>query len=413
VSDFNMGAMENKGLNVFHDKSLLALPETATDQDYANIESIIAHEYFHNWSGNRVTCRDWFQLCLKEGFTVFRDQEFTSDLRSRPVKRISDVRILRTHQFPEDAGPLAHPVRPSSFIEVNNFYTATVYEKGAEIVRMFKTLIGPEAFRQATDLYFERHDGDAATVEDFVACMAEASGRDLSQMFRWYEQAGTPELVAEGRFYEARQSFELTITQSNPDTPGQQNKAPQLVPLEIGLIGHNGKDCKLQMAGTGELDNPVIELSQQSQTFTFTGISHRPVPSLNRGFTAPVKLKANLPLADRLFLIEHDGDPFNRWESMQRVAQRLIIDTIEASAKSSRMPAIKPFADALAGMLDDDGLEAAFKALMLNLPGETDLASSIGENVDPLLVHEARERVAAGLGLHLRARLDGLWRGLD
>ncbi|MGI9464144.1 MAG: aminopeptidase N, partial [Aestuariivirgaceae bacterium] len=306
VSDFNMGAMENKGLNIFNDKYVLALPGTATDQDYANIESIIAHEYFHNWSGNRVTCRDWFQLCLKEGFTVFRDQEFTSDLRSRPVKRIADVRLLRAHQFPEDAGPLAHPVRPKSFIEINNFYTATVYEKGAEICRMISNLIGAKDFRRATDLYFERHDGEAATVEDFIACMAEAAGRDMTQLFRWYEQAGTPELTAEGKFDKARQTYKLTITQTIPDTPGQENKAPHLVPLEVGLIGHNGKDCKLTLADGGDLENSVIELAQQSQTYTFTGITRRPVPSLNRGFTAPVKLRANLPLKDRLFLIQHD-----------------------------------------------------------------------------------------------------------
>lgn len=412
VSDFNMGAMENKGLNVFNDKYILALPGTATDQDYANIESIIAHEYFHNWSGNRVTCRDWFQLCLKEGFTVFRDQEFTSDLRSRSVKRIADVRTLRAHQFPEDAGPLAHPVRPQSFIEINNFYTATVYEKGAEICRMIHTLLGKQAFRAATDLYFDRHDGEAATVEDFIACVAETSGRDMKQLFRWYEQAGTPELTAEGKFDKAQQTYKLTITQTIPDTPGQKDKTPHLVPLEIGLIGHNGEDCQLELSGSGVLDSPVIELTQQSQTFTFTGITQRPVPSLNRGFSAPVKLRANLPLKDRLFLVQHDSDSFNRWESVQRVAQRLIIETIEAQDKSARRPSVKPFADALASVLAETDLEPAFKALMLTLPGETDLASSIGKDVDPSKVHDARNVIATGIGRHLIRELEDIWHEL-
>ena len=408
VSDFNMGAMENKGLNVFNDKYILALPETATDQDYVNIEAIIAHEYFHNWSGNRVTCRDWFQLCLKEGFTVFRDQEFTCDLRSRPVKRISDVRLLRAHQFPEDAGPLAHPVRPSSFIEINNFYTATVYEKGAEVCRMLHTLVGPDAFRAATDLYFERHDGEAATVEDFVACVAEASGRDLGQFFRWYEQAGTPEVVAEGKFDQARQTYSLTLTQTNADTPGQTDKAPHHVPLGIGLIGHNGDEVALELADSGKLDRPIIELTEKTQTFTFKGIPQAPVPSLNRGFTAPIRLRANLPIKDRLFLIQHDSDSFNRWESVQRVAQRLIIEAMEQGDEGDA-PSAKSFADALTSVLADPGLEDAFKALMLSLPGETDLASTVGKNVDPSKIHKARGALAGALGRHLRGPLLDIW----
>ena len=412
VSDFNMGAMENKGLNIFNDKFILARPDTATDQDYAHIESIIAHEYFHNWSGNRITCRDWFQLCLKEGFTVFRDQEFTSDLRSRAVKRISDVKTLRAHQFPEDAGPLAHPVRPQSFIEINNFYTATVYEKGAEICRMIKTLIGDEAFRRATDLYFERHDGEAATVEDFVDCMADASGRDLSQLFLWYNQAGTPELLAEGNYDKNRQSFDLTITQTIPDTPGQTDKAPHHIPLEIGLIGHNGEDCELTLEGGDKLERPVIELTQASQTFTFEGITSRPVPSLNRGFTAPVKLRANLPISDRLFLIEHDSDPFNRWESTQRVAQRLIIDAMEDQPASGHASSMRKFSDALASVLRADDLEYAFRALMITLPGETDLASTIGQNVDPQQIHDTRQQIAANLGRDLHDVLLDIWRDL-
>jgi aminopeptidase N len=302
VSDFNMGAMENKGLNVFNDKYILALPDSATDTDYTNIEGIIAHEYFHNWTGNRITCRDWFQLCLKEGLTVFRDQEFTSDVRSRPVKRISDVRLLRTHQFPEDAGPLAHPVRPSSYIEINNFYTATVYEKGAELCRMLKTLLGPEAFRKGMDLYFERHDGEAAGVEDFVRSMADASGRDLKQFFRWYEQAGTPEVIAEGSYDKARASYTLTLTQTTPATPGQTVKAPFHIPLAIGLVGANGEDLPLKLEGKGLINRQVIELTERTQSFRFTGLKERPVLSVNRGFSAPIKLASNLTDGD------HGGD---------------------------------------------------------------------------------------------------------
>ncbi len=313
VSDFNMGAMENKGLNVFNDKYILARPDTATDADHINIERIIAHEYFHNWTGNRITCRDWFQLCLKEGLTVFRDQEFTSDVRSRPVKRIEDVRTLRLRQFPEDQGPLAHPVRPSSYIEINNFYTPTVYEKGAELCRMMQTLIGPKAFRKAMDLYFERHDGEAATVEDFVRCMADASGRDLGQFFRWYEQAGTPVVEVKTKHDPAQKTFEVEVTQAQNPTPGQAEKLPLHLPLGIGLVGKDGRDLPLHLEGTGALNTPLIELTAARQVFRFTGIAERPVLSINRGFSAPVVLKTDATEADRLFLMAHDADGFNRW----------------------------------------------------------------------------------------------------
>jgi aminopeptidase N len=277
VSDFNMGAMENKGLNVFNDKYVLATPETATDADYSHIEAIIAHEYFHNWTGNRITCRDWFQLCLKEGLTVFRDQEFSSDMRSRPVKRIADVRGLRAAQFVEDAGPLAHPVRPETYREINNFYTATVYEKGAEVVRMVLTLIGREKFRAGMDLYFQRHDGEAATVEQFIQCFADVSGRDLTQFRRWYSQAGTPDVTVRGSFDAARKTFTLSAQQSLAPTPGQPTKEPMVIPLALGLVGKDGRDLPLTLAGGTPLAQNVIELTEAAQTFEFTGVAAKPV----------------------------------------------------------------------------------------------------------------------------------------
>ncbi len=409
VSDFNMGAMENKGLNVFNDKYILARPDTATDQDYANIEAIIAHEYFHNWTGNRITCRDWFQLCLKEGLTVFRDQEFTCDLRSRPVKRITDVRLLRSHQFPEDAGPLAHPVRPGSYIEINNFYTATVYEKGAEVVRMMKTLLGPEAFRKALDLYFDRHDGEAATVEDFVQCMADVSGRDMSQFFRWYEQAGTPAVTAAGEWNEADGTYSLTVQQEVPDTPGQTQKGPHLIPLGIGLVGVGGEDIALRSSSPGWDARGLIELTKATQSFVFDGVGERPVLSLNRGFSAPVRLSTGNDARDTLFLMAHDSDGFNRWEAGQTAARNLILDTMPALAANEALPSAEPLIEALRQVLQDQSLEPAFMSAMLTLPGETDLASHIGKNVDPGLVHEAREQVRSALGTGLKDQLAHAW----
>ncbi|MCH7943003.1 MAG: aminopeptidase N, partial [Proteobacteria bacterium] len=300
VSDFNMGAMENKSLNLFNDKYVLADPETATDADYAHIEAIIAHEYFHNWTGDRVTCRDWFQLSLKEGLTVFRDQEFSADQRSRAVKRIADVAVLRAHQFPEDGGPLAHPVRPDSYIEINNFYTATVYEKGAEVVRMIHTLLGVEGFRKGLDLYFERHDGQAVTTDDFVAAMEDATGADLKQFRLWYDQAGTPKLAVSGHWDAATQSYEITVRQSCPPTPGQSTKAPFHIQLALGLLDRaTGKDLPLTLAGEGEPrpgepTTRILDLREAKQTFRFENLSAAPVPSLLRGFSAPVKLKLDL-----------------------------------------------------------------------------------------------------------------------
>src|SRR5690348_13982957 len=320
VSDFNMGAMENKGLNVFNDKYVLASPETATDADYAHIEAVIAHEYFHNWTGNRITCRDWFQLCLKEGLTVFRDQEFSADMRSRAVKRIADVRNLRAAQFIEDAGPLAHPVRPEIYKEINNFYTSTVYEKGAEVVRMVQTLIGKEKFRAGMDLYFARHDGEAATVEQFIQCFAEQSGRDLTPFMRWYSQAGTPEVKVHGRYDAARRTYTLTCKQAVPPTPGQPSKQPMVIPLDIGLVGKNGRDLPLTLASGAPIERGVLVLDQPEQSFEFTGVAEQPVLSINRNFSAPIKLTADLDSEALAFLAAHDSDPFNRWQSLQTIS---------------------------------------------------------------------------------------------
>ena len=298
VSDFNMGAMENKGLNVFNDKYVLASPETATDSDFERIEAIIAHEYFHNWTGNRITCRDWFQLCLKEGLTVFRDQEFSADARSRAVERISRVRGLRAHQFVEDAGPLAHPVRPRLYHEINNFYTATVYEKGAEVVRMIKALLGPETFRQGMDLYFTRHDGEAATIEQFVQCFADVSGADFTQFMLWYSQAGTPEVVATGGYDAGARTYRLDVAQTVPPTPGQPSKEPMVIPLAIGLVGRDGRNLPLKLSDGRTIERGVLTLTKPAETFVFGDIGEPPVPSLNRGFSAPIKLVANLSADD-------------------------------------------------------------------------------------------------------------------
>jgi aminopeptidase N len=409
VPAFNMGAMENKGLNIFNDKYILALPETATDTDYVNIEAIIGHEYFHNWSGNRVTCRDWFQLCLKEGLTVFREQEFTSDLRSRAVKRISDVKTLRARQFPEDGGPLAHPVRPSSYIEINNFYTPTVYEKGAEICRMMQSLAGRAAFRKGMDLYFARHDGEAATVEDFVRCIEEASGRDLSQFFAWYEQAGTPHVVAQGTYDAARKTFRLDIEQTTSPTPGQDFKRPLHMPLRLGLIGPDGEDMPLDLDGVGVLNEPVIELREKRQTFVFRNVTRRPVLSINRGFTAPVTLTVNHDEAANLFLMEKDSDPFNRWEAGQTVAKDLALKTVHALVNNGSPPDASGYAQALSAVLKDTRVDAAFKALMLGLPTEAEIAAAIGRDVNTDTVLAARTHLRSVIGRALLPQLHMLW----
>jgi aminopeptidase N len=413
VSDFNMGAMENKGLNVFNDKYVLASSATATDSDFAAIEGIIAHEYFHNWTGNRITCRDWFQLCLKEGLTVFRDQEFTADQRSRPVERISDVRGLRSHQFVEDAGPLAHPVRPTLYREINNFYTATVYEKGAEIVRMLKTLLGPENFRKGMDVYFARHDGEAATIDQFVQCFADAASAELTQFMLWYSQAGTPEIVATGGYDAASKTYRLEITQTVPPTPGQPSKEPMLIPLAVGLVGRDGRDLPLQLAGGGKVKGSVLQLTKSVETFVFEDIGEAPVPSLNRAFSAPIKLVANLSPEDLRFLAARDPDPFNRWQAVQTLATRLMVDNVAAIRAGRSAQQDTGLLDALATVLADKTLEPAFVALVLTTPSEADIAHEIGKDIDPDAILSARTSLRTAVSEHLMDALKGRYEALS
>ncbi len=408
VSDFNMGAMENKGLNVFNDKYVLANAETATDTDFAQIEAVIAHEYFHNWTGNRVTCRDWFQLCLKEGLTVFRDQEFSSDMRSRAVKRIADVRSLRAAQFTEDAGPLAHPVRPETYKEINNFYTTTVYEKGAELVRMVQTLIGKGKFRAGMDLYFMRHDGEAATVEQFIACFAESSGHDLTQFLRWYGQAGTPEVTARGKFDATRKRFSLECTQAVPPTPGQPVKEPMVIPLSLGLVGKDGRDLPLRLSTGEQGTEHVLVLTDEKAVFEFGDVAERPVTSINRGFSAPIKLVTDLDADSLAFLAAHDGDPFNRWQALQSIAMRLLIDNVAALRSGRATRKDDRLLQAIAAIIEDPALEPAFIALALVLPAESDIAREIGQNIDPDAIFRARTELRIELGEQFRTTLTAI-----
>ncbi|MEG9884498.1 MAG: aminopeptidase N [Hyphomicrobiales bacterium] len=409
VPDFNMGAMENKGLNIFNDKYILARPETATDRDYINIESVVAHEYFHNWTGNRITCRDWFQLCLKEGLTVFRDQEFSADMRSRPVQRIADVRALRAAQFPEDAGPLAHPARPSRYVEINNLYTATVYEKGAELIRMLRRLIGAESFKRGMELYFDRHDGQAVTMEDFIACMAEAARRDLSHFFLWYEQAGTPRIAVYEEYDPEAKLYTLTLSQETPPTPGQTEKRPLDIPFSLGLVGPDGKDMALTLDDGGEVHNGVLELTEAKQSFRFRDVGARPVASLNRDF-APLRL-IETPVGDddRLFLMGHDGDPFNRWDAAQISAKKLLLSLVEGVSPEAISGDVGKFAEALGHALDDRSLDPAFKAEFLRLPDENDLFDAIDADIDPDSVHNACRELRRALARSLLGRLERLY----
>ena len=413
VSDFNFGAMENKGLNIFNTKYVLAKPASATDADYLGIESVIAHEYFHNWTGDRVTCRDWFQLSLKEGLTVFRDQEFTSDLHSRPVKRIADVRRLRATQFLEDAGPLAHPVRPESYVEINNFYTTTVYEKGAEVIRMLHTLIGEAAFQEGMRRYFERHDGQAVTCEDFVAAMADASGRDLEQFRRWYAQAGTPRLEVKGAYDAGAKTYTLTVRQSTPPTPGQAAKQPLVIPLALGLLDRGGRELPLQLAGegapAGQLagegapagTSRVLELKEAEQRFVFRNLPEAPVPSLLRGFSAPVVLESDADHARLRFLMAHDPDPFARWESGQAYALQLMLGLVEQQRRGRPLALDDGLVQAFRATLADRQLDPAFVAQALSLPSETYVGQQMAE-IDVDGVHGVREflRRALGRGVH-------------
>jgi aminopeptidase N len=388
VSDFNMGAMENKGLNIFNDKYVLADEETATDADFANIEAIIAHEYFHNWTGNRITCRDWFQLCLKEGLTVFRDHEFSADMRSRAVKRISEVRTLKSLQFPEDQGPLAHPVRPRRYREINNFYTATVYEKGSEVVRMIRTILGAETFRRGMDLYFERHDGDAATIEDFLKVFEDVSGRDLSQFALWYHQAGTPHVSVSSSYDEARGELTLDIEQSVPPTPSESRKRVMHIPLAMGLVGQDGNDLEAAPADAN-FTGGVIHLKKRRQAVRFAGLSQRPSISLNRGFSAPVTLASEQSLDDRLFLARHDSDLVARWQALNGLLSDHLIETSKTPAPQSNIAG--RLAEVLGAIAADDRLEPAYRALALTPPSEADIAREIGSNIDPDAILGARD----------------------
>ena len=388
VRDFNFGAMENKGLNIFNSSLLLADPATATDMDYERIESVVAHEYFHNWTGDRITCRDWFQLCLKEGLTVFRDQEFSADMRGAAVQRIKDVKALRTRQFPEDAGPLAHPVRPSSYLKIDNFYTATIYEKGSEVIRMLKTLLGAEGFRKGMDLYFERWDGHATTVEAFIECFADACGRDLTEFFGWYEQAGTPTVTLEPRYDAKARTLDITLRQATAPTPGQPDKKPLPIPVALGLIDLDGKTLR---------ETEVIVLDGPEKTVRIEKVASAPVISALRGFSAPVTLDYAAPAKDRYVQLAADPDLFNRWEAGQALACELVL--ARAAGAADEVGETR-FAEAVGRALNDQAAEPAFKALLLALPSEQDLAMAI-RPADPAAIREARETLRTRMAVHL------------
>ncbi|MDR2128364.1 MAG: aminopeptidase N [Burkholderiaceae bacterium] len=435
TSDFNMGAMENKGLNIFNAKYVLAKPATATDADYDGVESVIGHEYFHNWTGNRVTCRDWFQLSLKEGLTVFRDQEFSMDLAATPsaraVKRIENVMALRAAQFPEDAGPMAHPVRPDEYLEISNFYTTTIYEKGAEIVRLYQTLLGRDGFRKGMDLYIARHDGQAVTCDDFAQAMADANPASalpalLPQFKRWYSQAGTPVVQASGHYDAAAQTYTLTLSQSCPPTPGQSVKEPFVIPIRLGLLGPDGQDMPLRLAGPAAAAAPAAPdtaatagatpttltclLTQAQTVLTFTHISSEPVPSLLRGFSAPVALHWQATPGQLLHLLAHDSDPFNQWEAAQRLGEKIALGLIAADTAAAipENPLPQAFIDALRHLLRAPHLDAAFKTLALTLPGESQLAERC-TNADPQRIHAICTAMQHQLALQLRADWQWAW----
>ena len=396
VGDFNMGAMENKGLNIFNTKFVLADSRTATDTDFEGIESVVGHEYFHNWTGNRVTCRDWFQLSLKEGLTVFRDQEFSGDRASRAVRRIENIRLLRQHQFPEDAGPTAHPVRPASYEEMNNFYTMTVYEKGAEVVRMYHSLLGEEGFQKGMKLYFQRHDGQAVTCDDFRAAMADANGINLDQFALWYSQAGTPVLEAEGRL--KNNVFELTIKQTIPPTPDMADKQPMMIPVKIGLLNRNGEAVAFDYQGKRATE-AVLLLTEAEQTFPLEGVTEAVVPSLLRGFSAPVHLNYPYSDDDLLLLLAHDSDAFTRWEAAQTLYRRAVAANLAALSDGVELPKHEKLLAAVEKVISDDLLDNAFKALLLGVPSEAELWDG-AENIDPLRYHQAREALLDTLAAH-------------
>ena len=426
TSDFNMGAMENKGLNIFNTKYVLANPATATDMDFGNIESVVAHEYFHNWTGNRITCRDWFQLSLKEGLTVFRDQEFSQDMAgdtsARAVKRIEDVRVLRTVQFAEDAGPMAHPVRPDSYVEINNFYTVTIYEKGSEVVRMMQTLVatpsdnlGRDGFAKGMKLYFERHDGQAVTCDDFAQAIADANpgsalANHLSTFKHWYSQAGTPRLQAVGHYHAAERSYTLTLSQSCPSTPDQERKAPFVIPVTLGLLSRDGQALRLQMAGSADSAlQQTLVLTEASASFTFVNLDSAPVPSLLRAFSAPVVLQDGLNADDLLILLAHDSDPFNQWEAGQRLMLQSALEAIQQNKDLTGQPVLsEALVAALRNVLRHPQLDAAFKDLALTLPSENYIADQL-DVVDPQRVHALRETMRLQLATALQADWQWAW----
>ena len=389
VDDFNMGAMENKGLNIFNSSCVLASPETSTDENFERIEAIIAHEYFHNWTGNRITCRDWFQLCLKEGLTVFRDQQYTGDQGSHAVKRIEDAITLRSRQFREDSGPLAHPVRPESFIEINNFYTITIYEKGAELIGMLKRLVGDEAYYTALDLYFTRHDGDAATIEDWLKVFEDSTGRDLTQFKLWYAQAGTPRVAVTDDYHDG--TYTLHLTQDTPPTPGQSDKAPLLIPIAVGLLGEDGTEVQ---------PTKVLEMTQAKQSFSFTGLASKPIPSILRGFSAPMILQRDQSNAERAFLMAHDTDPFNKWDAGRALASDVLSKMVTEDAAPDAA-----YLDGIAAILRDDSLDPAFRALAVSIPSESDLAQTLydaGTTPDPIAIHRAAEALKLANAQHVQ-----------
>ena len=405
VDHFNMGAMENKGLNIFNSSCVLASPKTATDATYQRIEAIVAHEYFHNWSGNRVTCRDWFQLSLKEGFTVFRDAEFSADMNSRGVKRIQDASLLRTAQFAEDAGPMAHPIRPESFIEISNFYTLTVYEKGCEVVRMIHTLLGADGFRKGTDVYFERHDGEAATCEDFVKAMEDASGVDLSQFRNWYSQAGTPVITVTDQYDVDSGDYHLTIAQNCPATPGQDSKQPFHIPVGVALLDEQGGLLPLNEKGDTEL---VLSVKQTEETFTFKGCQHKPLPSLLRNFSAPVRVRYDYSKDDLVFLMMHDTDSFNRWDACQRLGVAAIEELVEQPEQAVDSQLVEAFGAVIA----DSALDLAVKAEMLCLPSEASLAEQ-ADVIQPLAIVAARKKVKQAIAATHQKALQALYNELN
>jgi aminopeptidase N len=425
VGDFNMGAMENKGLNIFNAKYVLAKPDTATDDEYEAIEAVIGHEYFHNWTGNRVTCRDWFQLTLKEGLTVFRDQQFTADQTSAAVKRIRDVVTLRTNQFPEDAGPMAHPIRPESYISMDNFYTATVYEKGAEVVRLYHTLFGADGFRRGMDLYFERHDGAAVTCDDFRAALADANRADLTAFERWYTQAGTPRLEARGVWDAAEKTYSLHLAQSLPTAREDAPRDPMPIPVRIGLLGADGRDLPLRLAGErgAAPTTRVLLLADREATFRFEGLAESPVPSLLRQFSAPVVLDMPRTRSELAFLFARDSDPFARWDAGQTLAQEILLGLAADAAAGRPLALDAEFAAAIGRVLDDRALDGSLRALMLALPnlrvlGEAQVSRSEPQasedhrtaTIDYTSLHAAREFTIGELARAHRARFEAIAR---